>query len=142
MCSKLEDAISRGMDNLGRVYQKMGRFDTAARMYVALIVSAPIHQSVTALLQYVLALVPACSWQEKLQLSKTTTESCWLSHEIGRCFLELKKYEQAHDYAEKAVQAAEETGDPLWQMNTNALLAQIELASEARALTHSHSPTA
>lgn len=38
---------------------------------------------------------------------------------------------QAHDYAEKAVQAAEESGDLLWQMNTNALLAQIELASEA-----------
>ena len=35
VCSKLDDAISRGMDNLGRVYQKMGRFDTAARMYVA-----------------------------------------------------------------------------------------------------------
>lgn len=40
-----------------------------------------------------------CSWQEKLQLSKSTTETCWLSHEIGRCFLELKKYEQVrHGY--------------------------------------------
>lgn len=40
-----------------------------------------------------------CSWQEKLQLSKSTTETCWLSHEIGRCFLELKKYEQVRDTA-------------------------------------------
>ena len=40
------------------------------------------------------------SWQEKLPLVETDEESTWLFHEIGRCYLELKEYEEAKVYGE------------------------------------------
>ena len=67
------------------------------------------------------------SWEEKLQLAKTPVETTWLCHEIARCYVEIKRYDKAHDFADKGVQAADDARDPLWQMNTLALLAQCEM---------------
>lgn len=59
-CSDLEDAKSRALDNLGRVYARKGEFAKAIDL-----------------------------WEEKLPLAKTPLEQTWLYHEIGRCHLEL-----------------------------------------------------
>lgn len=53
-------------------------------------------------------------------------ESTWLFHEIGRCYLELKEYEEAKDYGEKSLRAAESAQDDHWQMNASVLMAQAQ----------------
>lgn len=67
-----------------------------------------------------------CSWQEKLPLVETDEESTWLFHEIGRCYLELKEYEEAKVYGEKSLGAAESAQDDQWQMNASVLVAQAQ----------------
>jgi uncharacterized protein HemY len=57
-------------------------------------------------------------------LVKSSLESTWLYHEIGRCYLELSHYEEAKEYGEKSLKAAEEADDELWQLNASVLIAQ------------------
>eukprot|EP00118_Oscarella_pearsei_P004650 m.20179 g.20179 ORF g.20179 m.20179 type:complete len:532 (+) comp27985_c0_seq1:33-1628(+) len=92
---------SRSLDNLGRVYAKMGNYEKAVE-----------------------------HWTEKLPLSVGKLESTWLFHEIGRCYLELKQYEDAHDYGEKSLAAAKEIKDDVWQLNASVLVAQSEVKME------------
>ncbi|XP_070570632.1 outer dynein arm-docking complex subunit 4-like isoform X4 [Ptychodera flava] len=95
----LEEARSRALDNLGRVYARVGKFQDAI----------------------------AC-WEKKLPLSKSSPlESTWLYHEIGRCYLELGNYEEAHSYGEKSMAAAQEANDDVWQLNASVLIAQSEV---------------
>ena len=66
------------------------------------------------------------SWTEKLPLSKTALEKAWLYHEIGRCHLETGNYDDAHDFGEKALAAAHEARDQVWELNSSVLIAQAE----------------
>ena len=59
-------------------------------------------------------------------MSKSALESTWLYHEIGRCHLEMGKHEQAKEFGEKSLKAAEEADDDVWQLNASVLIAQSE----------------
>lgn len=97
---KLEskEAKSRALDNLGRLYAKMGEYTKAID-----------------------------AWMEKLPLSKSVLESTWLYHEIGRCHLELKYYQDAKEFGQKSLAAAEQADDKVWQLNATVLEAQAEV---------------
>ncbi|KAK3082593.1 hypothetical protein FSP39_000037 [Pinctada imbricata] len=94
----LEDAKSRALDNLGRVYARKGNFEKAIEV-----------------------------WEEKLPMSKSPLESTWLYHEIGRCYLELNKYQDARDFGEKSLAAARDAEDDGWQLHASVLVAQSEV---------------
>ncbi|XP_037665157.1 tetratricopeptide repeat protein 25 isoform X2 [Choloepus didactylus] len=94
----LPDAKSRALDNIGRVFARVGKFQQAID-----------------------------TWEEKIPLAKTTLEKTWLFHEIGRCYLELDQAWQAQTYGEKSQQCAEEEGDIEWQLNTSVLVAQAQV---------------
>ena len=74
----------------------------------------------------IMLIVHFISWQEKFPLVETDEESTWLFHEIGRCYLELKEYEEAKMYGEKSQTAAEKAQDDNWQMNASVLVAQAQ----------------
>ncbi|XP_044600845.1 outer dynein arm-docking complex subunit 4 isoform X4 [Equus asinus] len=93
----LPDAKSRALDNIGRVFARVGKFQQAID-----------------------------TWEEKIPLAKTTLEKTWLFHEIGRCYLELDQPWQAQNYGEKSQQCAEEEGDIEWQLNASVLVAQAQ----------------
>ncbi|XP_055475445.1 outer dynein arm-docking complex subunit 4 isoform X1 [Psammomys obesus] len=93
----IPDAKSRALDNIGRVFARVGKFQQAID-----------------------------TWEEKIPLSKTTLEKTWLFHEIGRCYLELDQASQAQSYGEKSQQYAEEEGDLEWQLNASVLVAQAQ----------------
>ncbi|XP_052615718.1 outer dynein arm-docking complex subunit 4 isoform X3 [Peromyscus californicus insignis] len=93
----LPDAKSRALDNIGRVFARVGKFQQAID-----------------------------TWEEKIPLAKTTLEKTWLFHEIGRCYLELDQAWQAQSYGEKSQQYAEEEGDLEWQLNASVLVAQAQ----------------
>nr|XP_002129888.1 tetratricopeptide repeat protein 25 isoform X2 [Ciona intestinalis] len=93
-----QDARSRALDNLGRVYARVGKFQKAIDC-----------------------------WQEKLPLSKSAVERTWLFHEIGRCHLELGESEKARDFGLKSLQEAKEAEDDVWQLNAGVLTAQAEV---------------
>ncbi|XP_033733348.1 tetratricopeptide repeat protein 25-like [Pecten maximus] len=94
----LEEAKSRGLDNLGRVNARHGNYQKAIDV-----------------------------WEQKLPMSKSALESTWLYHEIGRCYLELNKFDKARNYGEKSLTAAEEADDPMWQLQATVLIAQSEV---------------
>ncbi|XP_074972710.1 outer dynein arm-docking complex subunit 4 isoform X3 [Phalacrocorax aristotelis] len=97
-CSDLPDAVSRALDNIGRVYARMGKFQQAID-----------------------------TWEEKIPMAKSSLEETWLFHEIGRCYLELNKAEQAQNYGEKSLQSAGEEGDVEWQLHATVLVAQAQV---------------
>ncbi|XP_007940329.1 outer dynein arm-docking complex subunit 4 [Orycteropus afer afer] len=94
----LPDAKSRALDNIGRVFAKVGKFQQAID-----------------------------TWEEKIPLAKTTLEKTWLFHEIGRCYLELEQAWEAQSYGKKSQQCAEEEGDIEWQLNASVLVAQAQV---------------
>ncbi|KAK2833164.1 hypothetical protein Q5P01_017053 [Channa striata] len=113
---KFPDAMSRALDNIGRVNAQMGQFTQAIEF-----------------------------WEKKIPLIRGGLEKTWLFHELGRCYLELNRCEKARDYGIRSVAAAEEIADEKWQINGNVLVAQSELklgklescvAHFERALTH------
>ena len=67
-------------------------------------------------------------------MSSTPLESTWLYHEIGRCYLEIDKFEEAKDFGERSKKSAMEAEDEVWQLNASVLIAQ---AHGRRALKHS-----
>ncbi|KAI5219275.1 outer dynein arm-docking complex subunit 4 isoform X1 [Manis pentadactyla] len=94
----LPDAKSRALDNIGRVFARVGKFQQAID-----------------------------TWEEKIPLAKTTLEKTWLFHEIGRCYLELDQAWQAQNYGEKSQQCAKDEGDIEWQLNASVLVAQAQV---------------
>lgn len=94
----LPEAKSRALDNIGRVYARIGEFQNAIDV-----------------------------WEEKIPMAKSSLEKTWLFHEIGRCYLELARSEEARDYGEKSMAAAEEAEDVEWQLNASVLVAQAEV---------------
>jgi len=95
------DAKSRALDNLGRVYARIGKFQKAIDC-----------------------------WLEKVPLSKLALESTWLFHEIGRCYLELGSSDKAKEYGEKSLSEAKKAEDDVWQLNATVLIAQAEVKLE------------
>lgn len=98
-CISRENKVgkSRALDNLGRVHAKLGDYGKA------------IDQ-----------------WMEKMPLVKSPLEGTWLYHEIGRCHLELKNFQDAKEYGQKSLAAAQEADDQVWQLNATVLIAQAE----------------
>uniref|UniRef100_A0A8C1YCG0 Outer dynein arm-docking complex subunit 4 n=1 Tax=Cyprinus carpio TaxID=7962 RepID=A0A8C1YCG0_CYPCA len=94
----LMDSKSRALDNIGRVYARIGKFQQAIEV-----------------------------WEEKLPLVCGGLEKAWLFHEIGRCYLELKRYSEARDYGYRSLMAADDISDKKWQLNASVLMAQAEL---------------
>ncbi|XP_043910488.1 outer dynein arm-docking complex subunit 4-like isoform X1 [Protopterus annectens] len=94
----LQDAKSRALDNIGRVYARIGEFRKAIEV-----------------------------WEQKIPALKSSIEKTWLYHELGRCYLELNCNSKAKDYGEKSLASAEEAGDSEWQLNATVLAAQSEV---------------
>ncbi|XP_060111652.1 outer dynein arm-docking complex subunit 4 [Heteronotia binoei] len=99
--NNLTDTVSRALDNIGRVYARMGSFQEAID-----------------------------TWEEKIPLVRSNLEKTWLFHEIGRCYLELDKAGEARDYGERSLACAEEEGDVEWQLNAGVLVAQAQVKLE------------
>uniref|UniRef100_A0A8C1WSZ8 Outer dynein arm-docking complex subunit 4 n=1 Tax=Cyprinus carpio TaxID=7962 RepID=A0A8C1WSZ8_CYPCA len=95
--SDLMDSKSRALDNIGRVYARIGKFQQAIEV-----------------------------WEEKLPLACGGLEKAWF-HEIGRCYLELKRYREAREYGSRSLMAADDISDEKWQLNASVLMAQAEL---------------
>ncbi|XP_051988769.1 outer dynein arm-docking complex subunit 4-like isoform X3 [Xyrauchen texanus] len=94
----LMDSKSRALDNIGRVYARIGKFQQAIEV-----------------------------WEEKVPLVCSGLEKAWLFHEIGCCYLELKRYIEARDYGSRSLAAADDIRDGKWQLNASVLVAQVEL---------------
>ncbi|XP_030649491.1 outer dynein arm-docking complex subunit 4 [Chanos chanos] len=94
----LIDSKSRALDNIGRVYARIGKFQQAIDI-----------------------------WEEKIPLVRGGLEKAWLFHEIGRCYLELRRHSEARDYGSRSLAAADDIADEKWQLNANVLVAQAEL---------------
>ena len=47
-------------------------------------------------------------------------------HELGRCHLELEEPEKAREYGEKALAAARDSKDKMWELNASVLMAQAD----------------
>ncbi|KAL0992770.1 hypothetical protein UPYG_G00098150 [Umbra pygmaea] len=92
------EAMSRALDNVGRVYARIGQFSQAIE-----------------------------AWEEKLPLAHGALEKTWLFHEIGRCYLELNRNVESRDYGIRSLAAADEISDEKWQLNASVLIAQSEM---------------
>lgn len=95
------DAKSRALDNLGRVHARAGKFQKAI-----------------------------ICWEEKLHLSRSSLESTWLYHEIGRCYLELGDCEKAVHNGITSLEEATKANDEVWQLNASVLIAQAQVKEE------------
>lgn len=71
-----------------------------------------------------------CSWEKKVPLACGGLEKAWLFHEIGRCYLELKRYTEARCYGLHSFEAADDIGDEKWQLNASVLSGQAECEFE------------
>uniref|UniRef100_A0A8C9Y6K1 Outer dynein arm-docking complex subunit 4 n=1 Tax=Sander lucioperca TaxID=283035 RepID=A0A8C9Y6K1_SANLU len=95
---KLPDAMSRALDNIGRVYAQIGQFSQAIEF-----------------------------WEKKIPLVRGGLEKTWLFHEIGWCYLELNRHEEARDCGVRSVAAADEIADEKCAVVIRALtLAQLQ----------------
>ena len=65
-------------------------------------------------------------FEKKVPLLSTPLEATWLYHEMGRCYLEMNRFNKAKDCGDKSLKSARETDDKPWQLNANVLLAQTE----------------
>ncbi|XP_008937572.1 PREDICTED: LOW QUALITY PROTEIN: tetratricopeptide repeat protein 25, partial [Merops nubicus] len=96
--NNLPDAVSRALENMGRVYARMGKFQQAIDV-----------------------------WKDKIPMAKSSLEKTWLFHEIGQCYLELGKAKAAQHYGKKSLQSADEEGDVEWQLHATMLVAQTQV---------------
>ncbi|KAI8897492.1 hypothetical protein BC833DRAFT_593549 [Globomyces pollinis-pini] len=77
------------------------------------------------------------SFQECLQdMSEVNAEKACFLHDIGRCFLHLKKYEEAAEYGERCIHVCELLNNLKWTLNAHLLVAksQAHLKVHDRAL--------
>lgn len=93
-----KDGISRALDNIGRCHARLGQYAQAID-----------------------------SWTEKLPLSKTPLETTWLHHEIGRCYLEQKSFQDALECGERSLTSAQEAKEQVWELNATVLIAQAQV---------------
>ena len=62
----------------------------------------------------------------KTPLCASRTETAWLFHEIGNCFLALGDFEYAKDAAKKSLDAAEEALEWSYQLQSCVLMGVAE----------------
>lgn len=89
-----------------------------------------VHREIYCNSHLILFCVCLHSWEEKLPLVCGGLEKAWLFHEIGRCYLELKRYGEARDYGSRSLTAADDINDEKWQLNASVLMAQAECESK------------
>ncbi|KAL5010823.1 hypothetical protein ScPMuIL_013128 [Solemya velum] len=94
----IDEAVSRGLDNIGRVHAKKKNYNKAIAV-----------------------------WEKKIPLTKCDLEKTWLFHEIGRSYLELGKHDMAKHYGEKSLAAANSAEDTIWRLQATVLVAQSQL---------------
>jgi len=94
---------SRALDNIGRVYARLGKFDSAIE-----------------------------AWTVKLPLAESALEKAWLHHELGRCHFELGRCEQAITHGKQSYDNASEASDSTWQINAKVLLAEALQKSDQK----------
>lgn len=95
---KLPESISRALDNMGRAYTRVGKFQQAIQ-----------------------------AWEKRVPMVQEEQEKAWLFHEIGRCYLELQRHTEARDYGSRSLSMADDIGDEKWQLNASVLVAQAEM---------------
>jgi len=88
---------SRALENMGKVYAKMGNYTKAL-----------------------------LSWQQKEPLCKSDYENAWVCHEIGRAYLEMGNFARSRQSSIKAYKFAVACGDSLWMLHASVLQAQTE----------------
>ncbi|WAR06265.1 TTC25-like protein [Mya arenaria] len=93
----LGEAVSRALDNIGRVHARKGDFSNAIQV-----------------------------WERKLPMSKSPLENTWLFHEIGRCHLEIGNFSEAKNYGVQSETAAVDAGDTMWHLQASVLTGQAE----------------
>merc|ERR1719220_1698244 len=93
--SNLQNEKSRALDNLGRVYARLGKFDKAIE-----------------------------AWTIKLPLAENDLEKTWLHHELGRCYFEMGQNDKAIEHGSHSFSFAEAATDSTWQINSKVLLAE------------------
>merc|ERR1712226_818429 len=103
--NSLASEKSRALDNLGRVYARLGKFDKAIE-----------------------------AWTIKLPLAENNLEKTWLHHELGRCYFEMGKNDQAIEHGRKSFDFAKEAEDSTWQINSKVLLAEANQKREEKDL--------
>ncbi|XP_052806626.1 outer dynein arm-docking complex subunit 4-like [Mya arenaria] len=97
----LGEAVSRALDNIGRVHARKGDFSNAIQV-----------------------------WERKLPMSKSPLENTWLFHEIGRCHLEIGNFSEAKNYGVQSETAAVDAGDTMWHLQASVLTGQAEVKLE------------
>ncbi|WAR06390.1 TTC25-like protein [Mya arenaria] len=95
---KLDEAVSRALGNLGRVYVLQKRHQEALDVF--------------------LRKTPMCT---------SRIETAWLFHEIGNCFLALGDFEYAKDAAKKSLESAEEAVEWSYQLQSCVLMGVAEV---------------
>jgi len=96
---------SRALDNIGRVYARLGKFEQA---------------------------IDAWNIKIKMDIAETSLEKAWLHHELGRCHFELGRTEQAIKHGKESYKNAEEASDSTWQINAKVLLAEALQKSDQK----------
>uniref|UniRef100_A0A3Q2E0Y6 Outer dynein arm-docking complex subunit 4 n=1 Tax=Cyprinodon variegatus TaxID=28743 RepID=A0A3Q2E0Y6_CYPVA len=95
---KFQEATSRALGNIGRIYAETEQFPKAIE-----------------------------SWEEKIPFVHSDLEKAWLLYEIGCCYLELKHPDKAREYGLRSVAVAEDMSDDKWQLRVRVLLGRSEL---------------
>lgn len=95
---KITAAVSRSLDNIGRAHARNKEYAKAIEV-----------------------------WEQKLPLSRSTIESTWLYHEIGRCYLECGEFSKAQEFGEMAIKTSGEINDAMWQLQAHVLVAQAHM---------------
>jgi tetratricopeptide (TPR) repeat protein len=82
MRCNFSDAYQRALENLGATYERMGDYSQAIRV-----------------------------WEKKLLVVTDSAEKGRLYDDIGRCHFQLNEFQNAIEYAKKALETCRETGD-------------------------------
>lgn len=66
-------------------------------------------------------------FDEKLPYTKEKSiERAWILHDMGRCYLELKKLDKAETFGASSMVIADELRDRRWGLNARVLIAQSQ----------------
>ncbi|XP_063715321.1 outer dynein arm-docking complex subunit 4-like isoform X2 [Symsagittifera roscoffensis] len=109
-----QDGRSRALDSLGRVSMKLGKHEAALGYWNRKLHTMDSKDEIEA----------------HIHDEDETLERIWLYHEIAKCHLEMKKYEEAKDFGQKALEFANESKDEAWQLNATIIIAKAEMKLE------------
>ena len=61
-------------------------------------------------------------------MCSTMVEKTWLLHEVGRSYFDLGMIAEATEFGYRAMEAADQTTEGVWQLNARVLVAQSLVA--------------